>query len=261
MWLDRLQAWIENGMPCALATVIEAEGPVPRKPGAKMVVAADGTTEGSVGGGFVEHRCLQEAARVIAERSPATLRFVLDGTDWREGPGPGAAALAVFIEPIVPAKEIVLFGGGHVAQHLARLAAAAGIPVRVFDERPGFACRERFPAARDLVCAPYAEAASRIRLSSVSHCLVATHGHAHDEQVLEQFLGTPDLPYIGMVGSARKLQGIRERLAARGLAMGPQVYSPAGLALGGSLPADIALAILAEIKLVMEGGRPEHLRK
>jgi xanthine dehydrogenase accessory factor len=88
---------------------------------------------------------------------------------------------------------------------------------------------------------------------------VLTHGHALDEQVLEQLLRVPVLPYIGMVGSSKKIRGIRERLLTKGINFGPHVYSPAGLALGGNLPGDIALAILAEIKLVMEGGQPGHL--
>jgi xanthine dehydrogenase accessory factor len=111
------------------------------------------------------------------------------------------------------------------------------------------------------LCAPYENLAAHIRLSAASHCVVVTHGHAQDEVVLEQLLRMPFLPYIGMVGSSKKIQGIRERLAAKGLAFGPHVYTPAGLALGGGLPGDIALAILAEIKLLMDGGRAEHLRK
>jgi xanthine dehydrogenase accessory factor len=263
MWLEHLQDWIGQGMPCALATVTAAEGSAPRKAGAKLVLNADGEREGSVGGGAIEHRVLEEARKVLADREPRTLRFFLGEADWQEEVSAAASSasagrVTVFLEPVLPPKEIVAFGGGHIAERLARLCQVVGLAFRVYDERPEFASPARFANA---VCAPYEDLASRIHLSNTSHCLVATHGHAQDEVVLEQLLRLPFLPYIGMVGSSKKIQGIRERLGAKGLVLGPHVYTPAGLALGGSLPEDIALSILAEVKLVMDGGRPEHLRR
>lgn len=263
MWLERLQEWMGQGQACVLATVTAATGSAPRKPGAKLVVSAAGETEGSVGGGAIEHRCREEAVRVLAGDEPATLRFVLE-EDWREardGEAPDAfpSSVTVFLEPLLPAKEVVAFGAGHIAERLARLCETVGLGFRVFDPRPEFARRERFPHAREIVCADYVDLASRLRLSSASHCIVLTHAHDCDEQVLERLLRLGTLPYVGMVGSSRKVKGIRERLAAKGLVFGSEVHAPAGLALGGSLPGDIALSILAEIKLVMEGGRPGHM--
>ncbi len=263
MWLDSAQEWMQQGEACVLATVIATAGPAPRKPGAKLVVSASGRTEGSVGGGAIEHRCREEAARVLASSEPSTLGFVLDA-DWRDlraGESLEAfpGSVTVFLEPLLPAKEVVAFGAGHIAEHLARLCEAVGVGFRVYDSRPELARRERFPHAREIVCADYTELASHLRLSSASHCIVLTHAHDCDEQVLEQLLRLGPLPYVGMVGSARKVKGIRERLAAKGIEFGPEVHAPAGLALGGSLPGDIALSILAEIKLVMEGGRPGHM--
>lgn len=263
MWLERLQEWVGQGQACVLATVIASTGSAPRKPGAKLVVSAAGETEGSVGGGTIEHRCREEAARVLVTGEPSTLRFVLDA-DWRdarEGETSEAfpGSVTVFLDPLLPPKEIVAFGAGHIAERLARLCETVGLGFRVYDPRPELARRERFPHAWDIICADYADLVSRIRLSSASHCIVLTHAHDCDEQVLEQLLRIGALPYLGMVGSSRKVKGIRERLAAKGLAFGPEVHAPAGLALGGSLPGDIALSILAEIKLVMEGGRPGHM--
>jgi xanthine dehydrogenase accessory factor len=260
MWLERLHAWIEQGIPCVLATVTETEGSTPRRAGAKLVINLDGETEGSVGGGAIEHRCL-EAARTLQE--PRSLHFVLDAADWREGESQDVCAgrVTVFLEPVLAPKEIVAFGGGHISERLSRLCTVIGLGFRVYDERPEFANRERFPQAREAICAPYEGLLQRIRLSSASHCVVLTHGHAEDERVLEQLLEVPFLPYIGMVGSSAKIRRICGNLAARGVPMGSNLYTPTGLALGGSLPGDIALSILAEIKLVMDGGKLEHLRK
>jgi xanthine dehydrogenase accessory factor len=263
MWLERLQEWVGQGQACVLATVIASTGSAPRKPGAKLVINAAGETEGSVGGGAIEHRCREEATRVLASGEPSTLGFVLDA-DWRDlraGESLEAfpGSVTVFLEPLLPAKEVVAFGAGHIAERLARLCETVGLGFRVYDPRPEFARRERFPHAREIVCADYTDLASRLRLSSASHCIVLTHAHDCDEQALEQLLRIGSLPYLGMVGSNRKVKGIRERLAAKGIEFGPEVHAPAGLALGGSLPGDIALSILAEIKLVMEDGRPGHM--
>lgn len=263
MWLERLHVWAEQGIPCAMATVTQSEGSAPRKAGAKLVVNVNGEIEGSIGGGAIEHRCLQEGARVLASGEPSTLRFVLDA-DWKEverldPTDAPAGSVTVFIEPILPPKEVVAFGAGHIAERLCQLCEVVGLGFRVYDPRPEFARRERFTHAREVVCAAYDDLGTHLRLTSTSHCVVLTHGHALDEQVLEQLLRVPVLPYIGMVGSSKKIRGIRERLLTKGINFGPHVYSPAGLALGGNLPGDIALAILAEIKLVMEGGRPGHL--
>jgi xanthine dehydrogenase accessory factor len=265
MWLERLHAWIEQGIPCALATVTEAQGAVPRQAGAKMAVNAEGEIAGSVGGGAIEFRCLEEARKIFDMGAPRTLRFVLGVTDWKEATPEDEAStwpgrVSVFIEPLLPTGEIVAFGGGHICERLAKLCEVIGMPFRVYDERPEFANPERFPSARQAICASYEDIASYIHLFSVSHCIVLTHGHAYDEKVLGQLLSMPFLPYVGMVGSSKKNRRILDNLAAKGIAGGTNLYTPAGLALGGSQPGDIALSILAEIKLVMEGGRPEHLR-
>ena len=274
MWIERLHAWIEQGIPCALATVTEAEGSAPRRAGAKMAINADGEAEGSIGGGFIEHRCLEEAKKILNAGEPSTLHFLLDATDWKEAePADSrdairetiletiAGRVTVFIEPVLPPKEIVAFGGGHISERLSRLCDVIGLSFRVYDERPEYASQERFPGAQDIVCASYEDIPKHIRLSPASYCVVLTHGHAQDERVLEQLLQIPGLPYLGMVGSSTKVRRIRENLASKHIPMGPNLFTPTGLALGGSLPGDIALSILAEIKLVMDGGKPEHLRK
>lgn len=263
MWIEQLHAWIGQGLPCALATVTETHGSVPRRAGAKLVLNQEGAQSGSVGGGTIEHRCLEEARKVLASGEPSTLRFVLDGADWRETLAADVQyedRLTVFLEAILPPLEVVAFGGGHISERLARLCEVVGLPFRVFDERPEFARQERFPGAREVICAPYEELARHLRLTTGSYCVVLTHGHAQDECVLEQLLRMPFLPYVGMVGSSRKIRGISGRIVSKGVPLASSLYTPAGLSLGGSLPGDIALSILAEIKLLANNGQPAHLR-
>jgi xanthine dehydrogenase accessory factor len=265
MWLERLHEWVEQGRPCALAMIIEAQGSTPRGPGSTMAVNASGDIAGSVGGGAVEQRCVAAAQDVIASGVPKLLRFTLNGKEWtvegvRQDYGVCGGTVAVFIEPVLPPKELVAFGAGHVSRSLGRLAQALGMPFRVYDDRPGFAAPEHFPGARQTLLGPYDDLAAHIRLGPSSFCVILTHGHAHDETVLEQLLRIPALPYIGMIGSATKVRRTFELMRARGVEPDQRVYSPVGLALGGALPEDIALAILAEVRMVLQGGSGGHLR-
>lgn len=265
MWLGRLHEWAGQGEACALATIIEAEGTTPRGPGSKMAVSASGEIAGSVGGGAVEHHCVKAARDVMESGKPRLLRFVLDGHDWavdevRRDFGTCGGSLTVFIEPVLPPAELVAFGAGHVAESLGRLCAALGMPFRVYDDRPGFPTAERFPQAMETILGPYDALREHIRLSGASHCVILTQGHAHDEEVLEQLLGLPALPYIGMIGSPAKVQHAFARLRERGVAVDGRVFSPVGLALGGGLPGDIALSILAEVRMLLFGGPGGHMR-
>jgi len=265
VWLKRLHEWTAQGLPCALVTIVEAQGSTPRGAGSKMAVNAHGEIAGSVGGGAVEHRCVAEALEVLAQGRPRLLRFNLKGEEWSAGGdrqdfGICGGALALFIEAVLPPEELVAFGAGHVAQSLGRLAAAVDMPFRVYDDRPEFSNPERFPAARETLVGPYAGLAGHIALGPGSYCVILTHGHAHDQAVLAQLLQLPALPYIGMIGSATKVAQVFARLREQGLAPDERVFSPVGLALGGGLPGDIALAILAEVRLVIHGGTGRHRR-
>lgn len=264
MWLERLHAWIQQGEPCVLATVIGTTGSAPRGPGAKLALSAAGEAEGSVGGGVIEHLCRAAVADVLATGTPMTLRFCLVGGEWaalvpEDGCFPDAT-VTVFVEPLLPAAEVVLFGAGHVAVALSRLLETWGIPYRVYDDRPGFPTSERFPRATQTVLGSFENLDPAFRLRSSSYCVILTHAHAHDERVLEQLVAQPDIPYIGMIGSLSKVRGAFQRLKEKGLTIDGRVFAPVGLALGGREPMDIALSILAEIRLVQHGGEIRHCR-
>lgn len=266
MWLERIVEWQAQGVPCAIVTIIEAKGFTPRKTGAKMVVNASGETAGSVGGGTAEQQCIELVKKAIRERTCLTQRFasLSEGGEWVPEDSPLGAcggALTVFIEPIVPEPELVIFGGGHIGQCLARLCAAIDMPYRVYDDRPDILTPERFPGARALVHAPFDAIGAHIELSGLSYCVIMTYGHDYDAIVLEQLTKNVDLPYIGMVGSPNKARVLIENIKGRGGAIDQRLYCPVGLKIGRNQPQEIALSILAEIILLCRGGSLEHMRR
>ncbi|MFH0921194.1 MAG: XdhC/CoxI family protein [Fibrobacterota bacterium] len=265
MWFRALSDWKNRGVPCAIVTIIRAEGSTPRGMGAKMVVNASDEIAGTVGGGPVEHISRHEALGAIRENKCKTLDFSLAGDQWQVTPektvqGLCGGKVTVFIEPVLPQEEVVIFGGGHIGERLGRLCEVLNMPHRVLDNRPEFASVERFPSAVERVCKPFETLSESIRLSSASYCVILTHGHAHDEICLEQLLKNKAVPYIGMIGSQNKISIIVNNIRSRGGRVDERVYSPVGLKIASNLPEQIALGIIAQIVCLINKGNPEHFR-
>lgn len=265
MWLKSLNEWKMQGIPCALLTIIEAEGATPRGVGSKMVVNNRGDTAGSIGGGPVEHVGLEEAQNAMRDNKCRTLRFSLRGDEWqvtkeRKIKSLCGGSLSVFIEPVMPRHEVVIFGAGHIGEKLSKFCAILNIPFRVYDNRTEYLTAERFPGAKELVHGDYKELAEKVALTTMSYCVILTHGHAHDEECLELLLKNKDIPYIGMIGSPAKIKVLIDTIRARGTKVDNRLYSPVGLKIGRNLPEEIALSIMAEIMLLIEGGSGEHYR-
>ncbi len=235
-----LAADIGNRRPAALATVIEAEGASPARPGFKLLVHPDGSWLGNVGGGELEARVRQAAQEVLAEGRPRTFHYSLreEGED-AIGMLCGGE-VTVFIEPYLPQPILLIVGGGHIGRPLAELGRIVGYDVQVVDVRPERADRPQL--------APET-------ITADSYVVLITEDHVTDEQALRQVLPTP-AAYVGMIGSRRKIGTIMDHLRADGFPAEQlgRVRAPIGLDLGGREPAEIALAILAEIEMVRHGG-------
>ncbi len=157
-----------------------------------------------------------------------------------------------FYDPLRPSERVVLFGGGHVAQALAPLAAAVGFDVVVCDEEAAFASQERFPVAAALVHSFDRQEITRELggLGAEDHLIILTRDHAVDQQILEQWIGDDAVGYLGMIGSRGKVGRFRKRLEAKGLideARWQRLHAPVGLSIGAETPEEIAVAIVAEL--------------
>ena len=134
-----------EGEEAALVTIISAIGSTPREEGAKMLVKADGSILGTIGGGSLEARVCQQVIEVIKQGKPHRLHFRL-----KEGEEPGMICggdLEVFIEPILSSPTLYIFGGGHISLPLAKIGKLLGFKIAVIDDRAEFANAQRFPEA------------------------------------------------------------------------------------------------------------------
>lgn len=255
----------ERGDEAMLVTVVEKEGSGPAEPGAKMLVGADGGTLGTVGGGALELLATRRALGLLAAQSSAHLRYALGDGDAVEGEEPtgmlcgGRAAL--FFEYLGQPLRVILYGAGHVGQALARALAPLGAYVTAIDPRPEVLAQ--VPEARRAVAGDYVEALGEAGVRPGGYHVIATPGHASDYQVLRALLAGDLAPrYVALVASRRKAASLLERLREEaGDVDTSALYTPAGLDLGGSSPAAIALSIAAEIQAVHHGRHGHaHLR-
>ncbi len=159
-------------------------------------------------------------------------------------------ARATYREPVAAPSRLHVFGAGHVGAALVGLAAQAGFEAHVYDDRPELATCERLPQATSVTCGAFDELAAGAPIGPRDSVVVLTHGHAHDETVLLAVLSRDVQPaYVGCIGSARKAALAREHLAAAGVPAErvDAVAMPIGLAIGAVTPAEIALAIIAQL--------------
>jgi len=154
-----------------------------------------------------------------------------------------------YIEPVLAAGTVSLFGAGHVSLHTAALAKSVGFDVVVLDDRAEFANRHRFPNADDVrVLASFDQAMEGLFVCADSYLVILTRGHLHDKTVLQQALKTP-AGYIGMIGSRKKRDAIYRALENEGFSADDfaRVHCPIGLSIGAQTPEEIAVSIVAEL--------------
>jgi xanthine dehydrogenase accessory factor len=243
---------IAEGKKLALVTVTETKGSSPASPGQMMAVLADGTISGTVGGGASEYHIIQMAREAI-KNGESVFSFSFDHAENGMICG---GSMAGFGNILGSKLGLCIFGGGHIAQSLAKIAADTGFSVTVVEDRPEYA--PYFEKARYIVC----KADEYVKLdpaASSDYAVIATRGHQTDSEALNYCL-SGNFDYIGMIGSNTKVSALFDSMLAEGVAQATldSIYAPIGLDIADSSPAEIAVAIIAEILLIKNKGKLRH---
>ncbi|MDO4489666.1 MAG: XdhC family protein [Lachnospiraceae bacterium] len=166
----------------------------------------------------------------------------------------------VLLEPVLPRERLIICGGGHVALQVAEFAAKCDFHVIVCDERPEFANEQRFPWAKQVLCAPFGECIRELKLTPFDFVVIVTRGHACDRECLRHVLAGSEPAYTGMIGSRSRVAKVLEQLREEGYDKDriQRVCTPIGLPIGADIPAEIAISILAE--LITYKRKPEVTR-
>ena len=240
----------------ALATVVRASGSTPQQVGAKLLLRADGSTLGTVGGGAIERVVVEALERALLSGEPELLvRDLAQDLGMCCG-----GRMELFVEPILPIPRLWLLGAGHVAQPTAALALTVGFDVLVVDEREELNTAERFPGCQLLLDDP-SDALHKAQLGDRDWVVIVTHDHQLDERALEA-ASKNAARYVGLVGSRRKVFRLVERVSRKraGAIALDRLYAPVGLDIGAITPAEIAVSIVAELIALRHGHAATHLR-
>lgn len=340
--LAELTAALDGGRDCVFCSLVETRGSTPQKAGAAMLVFADGSQAGTLGGGCVEAEVKQRALRVLADGAerPEVLTFHLDDDyGWGDGlicggrmtilaepltsrrqeaaayfrhlrglidgghgcteaivigeqaekqptvgsrylfsrtgelvtksvndavvdgigqlvkpldqrPGPSVQR-GIALLPVLPRITLLIVGGGHVGQAVAKLAADVDFDVWVLDDRERYASRERFPTAKRLLVGDIGNTLKQLVQTDINpstYSIIVTRGHAHDEEALYH-LATTNAGYVGMIGSKRKIRMIFDDLLAKNIPAEAlaKVHAPLGFEIGSQTVPEIAVSIVAEL--------------
>ena len=254
----------------ALATVVETRGSGPSKVGRRFVIFEGGAFSGTIGGGPFEALVIADAAELFREGGRERFLKWYDFFEREIAPGQpremtnmicgGSARVSVELLQAAPALSIL--GGGHVGLALARLALALGYDVTIADDREEYARVERFPP--EVTCIrtgrDYALPAEALKPGRERYVAVVSRCWETDLAAVRPWLSdaAPKVRYLGLIGSARKVRGVFEKLRAEGI---PEdrlsaIHAPIGLSIGAVTPEEIAVAILAEMTAVRRQAAP-----
>jgi len=238
----------KDGRRGAVATIVNVRGSIPSFKTAKMLVRDDGSIVGTIGGGCVEAEVWQAAREVMESEKPRTLTFDLNQDPKYDTGLVCGGTLEIFVEPVLPPADLYIFGAGHVAASLYKVARIAGFDVTVVDDREAYANRERFPEAQQVIAEDFDKAVAQLAPSESSYIVIVTRGHRDDMRMLRWAVQTP-ARYVGMIGSKRKTITIFKELQREGLPahLFDRVHAPVGLDIGAITPEEIAVSITAEL--------------
>jgi xanthine dehydrogenase accessory factor len=204
----------------------------------KLLLGDDGHTVGSLGDAALEAFVAKKGQKVLLGEQFAILDY-----EFEEAP-----PIKLFMEPVLPTPTVYVFGGGHVSFFVVRAAKLAGFKVKVIDDRPAFANKERFPEADDTIVMEFDQVKDAFDFGQDDYVILVTRGHQHDQHILEQ-IHDHQARYVGMIGSKSKISKMWKRLEARGVDRKylDQVHAPIGLNIGADTPEEIAISVVAEL--------------
>ena len=195
---------------------------------AKSVIAEDM----SVTGDEIHSGVLDWCRNVLYEKKPVLIGGVL-------------------AEPLPECFPLYLFGAGHVAQFVSKIAKIANFTITVIDDRDDFANRERFPDADAIIVEKFRDAFNSLHFTGREYVVAVTGSHESDAEVLEEAMKKAT-KYVGMIGSKKKVRTILDRLREKGIddATIRRVRAPIGISIHAETPQEIAISIVAELVTV-----------
>ena len=263
-FFDKLSYLLDENIPFVQVTVVDTTGSVPQHSGSKMLVTADGLYHGTVGGGKVEKRALEEALALLEsantidpkpKRSRSIESTLTRHVEWSLskdiGMTCGGAVKFYFEVHNVGTWNIAVFGAGHVANAIVGLLEKLDCKVTCFDTRKEWL--DKLPDSKKLKKVLAQNLPAEVKnIPDNSFVILVTMGHSTDKPVLIEIFKQwqeRQFPYIGVIGSKAKAKTLEKDLHDAGL---PEEYKslfycPMGLPIGSNHPQEIAISVVAQL--------------
>ena len=158
----------------------------------------------------------------------------------------------VFLESICPMPRLIIAGAGHVGKALSHLGRLLDFEVTVWDDRAQFANKKHLPDAHRILSGDLEEGLGNLLVDNDTYIVIVTHGHKNDADVLRKFIAS-DAGYVGMIGSRRKIEQVRDTFFKNNWATKQQwdkIHTPIGLEIHSKTIQEIAVSIAAQLILV-----------
>jgi xanthine dehydrogenase accessory factor len=257
---------VEAGERVAIASVVQASGSVPGKPGARLAISSSGEKFGTIGGAGLELKVEKELQEILLQdlsdlrkKGGKVESFLLN----RDGKGKEASALdslcggqvKVAMEVITPRPHILIAGGGHVGLSISKVCDSLEWLYSVFDVREEYCNRQRYPNAEGNFCSSveeFLQKESSDSMTRFSDILLLSHDWSVDEEMLIgllQLCKEGRRPRIGAIGSKKKWSAFEKKAIENGVEkrLIDSVRCPIGLDIGADTPEEIAIAVCAEV--------------
>ncbi len=247
-FLDKAAQLSANNEPFATAYIVRRKVPSSGKPGDKAIITPDGQIHGWIGGGCTRGIVLKEALLSMSDRkarfvliSPVAQKTKVENTKIYNMTCQSGGEVEVYIEPVLPKPQLLIFGSSHIAMALAKIGKAMEYQVQVVMSSVD---KTLFP----MVDAVYALADFNPAELAVSpYVIVCTQGEG-DADAMEKALSL-GANYLSFVASRKKANGTYGELRLKGINFDQlkTIKTPAGLDIGAKTPEEVAISILAEI--------------
>lgn len=229
-----------------MVTIIRAPDGIDAQTGDRLLLFPSGQMQDTLRDPDLRTALGREAIAAMEERRSSVVQV-----NTAFGP------VEAFVEAIVPPLPLLIFGAGHDAMPLVRLAKELGWNVTLADGRPAYARRERFPLADSVVPTPASAPLDGVSVDPFAVAVVMNHEYAQDRAVLGE-LRPYNLRYVGVLGPRARTE---KMLADLGLTTEDlNLHAPVGLDIGADTPEGIALSIVAEIQASLSGRPGSSLR-
>lgn len=247
-FIDVINSLKHTSEPYATAVIVRRQKPSSGKPGDQAVITPDGKIHGWIGGGCTRGIVLKEALLAMQERKP---RFVsicqekrtstFSNTKIYSMTCQSGGEVELYIEPVLPKPQIVIYGNSHIGMALAKIAKTMDYRVDAVQSKVD---ESVYPTADNIFGIDSFEAQIQHEGSFV---IVCTQGEG-DLEALHSALQLNN-QYLAFVSSKIKAQSIFTELRLKGVSFDQlkTIKTPAGIDLNAKLPEEVAISILAEI--------------